>query len=217
LLRAAGAERVSVRIPRFAIVGADAPGADRVTPLLTRVITAAGAAAVRLHAPGRQLAAALSAIEADALVIVGGAGEGRHDRSVLALAGAGELLLHGMGIRPGESAGLGRVGVRPVLLLPRRLDAALAAWLLVGRRILTRLSKQEVCEPLPQARLIRKIVSTIGLAEMVLIEGDGSSAWPLASGIFPLSAVGRAAGWVLVPPESEGYPEGALVDVNALP
>ena len=56
------------------------------------------------------------------------------------LAREGRLAVHGIALTPGETAALGFVGPRPVLMLPGRLDAALGVWLVVGRRILERLA-----------------------------------------------------------------------------
>ena len=39
---------------------------------------------------------------------------------------------------------------------------------------------------------------------------------PIASGYWPLQAIARANGWILVPGDSEGYPAGAEVVVRAL-
>ena len=40
---------------------------------------------------------------------------------------------------------------------------------------------------------------------------------PLASGFFPVQALTRAAGWVFIPPESEGFGQGATVEMRPLP
>ena len=69
------------------------------------------------------------------------------DRSVQSLARAGRVEAHGIAITPGETAAFGVVGSRPVLLLPGRIDAALAVWLLLGRRMLARLSGRHRHEP----------------------------------------------------------------------
>jgi molybdopterin biosynthesis enzyme len=103
---------------------------------------------------------ALADPDADAVLVIGGTGEGRRDRSVLALARMGEVKMHGMGVRPGESAALGSVDGRPVLLLPGRIDAALAVWLIVGRRLLARLSGADADSVSQPVTLTRKIVST---------------------------------------------------------
>ena len=86
------------------------------------------------------LTAALGDTNADAIIVVGGTGAGRNDASVRALAAAGRVEVHGVALPPGETAAFGIVGQRPVLLVPGRLDAALAVWLTLGRHLLARLS-----------------------------------------------------------------------------
>lgn len=216
LLLALGIERVPVRTPRIAVVAATARAAAT-----AQAIAAAAAregARVELSSdPGQDFEALSAANPADALVVVGGTGQGRADRSALALAAAGRLLLHGMGIRPGETAGFGVVGERPVLLLPGRIDAALAVWLLVGRRLLDRLAAAADKVPASSFTLSRKLAGTVGLAEIVLVGRSGEGVEPCAAGTFPLQALAQAVGWALVPPESEGYPSGTILSVNPLP
>jgi molybdopterin biosynthesis enzyme len=123
---------------------------------------------------------------------------------------------HGVGLIPGETAAFGFVGARPVLLLPGRLDAAIAAWLVIGRRWLARLSARSEAEVLVTAELTRKVASTLGMAEVVPVRCEGSNAEPLASGYLSFSALARASGWILIPAESEGYPAGTRVAVRPL-
>lgn len=221
-LRAVGLVNVSVRAPRVAVICADLridSAADLITPLIASCVAAEGGepVCVRLAETVGGLASLLTDTAADAIVTVGGTGEGRFDRTAQAVAATGELTLHGMGIRPGETAGLGLVASRPVLLLPGRLDAALAVWLVAGRPLLRRLTARTQLEPQRKATLARKITSTIGLAEVVLVEDTDKGAVPIAAGAFAAQALLRAGGWVLVPPESEGYAVGAIVEVNPLP
>jgi molybdopterin biosynthesis enzyme len=125
--------------------------------------------------------------------------------------------VHGIALAPGETAAFGFVGARPVLLLPGRLDAALAVWLMIGRRLLARLSGAAEEPPAIAAKLARKISSTLGIAEMVPVELRDGMAQPIASGYVRLAALARANGWVLVPAESEGYPPGAEVVIRPWP
>ena len=126
--------------------------------------------------------------------------------------------MHGIALAPGETAAFGYVGIRPVLLLPGRLDAALAVWLLVGRRILERLAAAKMrSEPAETLTLARKVSSTVGLAEVVPVRRNGDKAEPLASKYLPLSSLARSDGWILVPAESEGYSAGSQVQVWAWP
>ena len=116
---------------------------------------------------GRDLGLALAAESADGIVVIGGTGSGRNDTSVQTLAREGELGVHGIALTPGETAALGFIGSRPVLLLPGRLDAALAVWLVVGRRLLARLAGGDDRELAASATLTRKVASPVGLAEFV--------------------------------------------------
>jgi molybdopterin biosynthesis enzyme len=107
--------------------------------------------------------------------------------------------------------------VRPVLLLPGRLDAALAVWLTLGRRLMARLTGSNEQEPAIKAKLARKVASTLGLTELVPIRMIDGAAEPIASGYVPLSALAQADGFILVPPDSEGYPPGSEVVIRPWP
>jgi molybdopterin biosynthesis enzyme len=154
---------------------------------------------------------------ADAIIVVGGTGTGRTDMSVRVLAGAGTVEVRGVALTPGETTAFGMVGQRPVLLVPGRLDAALAVWLTLGRHLLVRLTggSGDVLGTL--ALLTRKHASPLGLAEVVPVHQRGDQAEPIASGYWPLQAIARANGWILVPSDSEGHPAGTEVVVRALP
>jgi molybdopterin biosynthesis enzyme len=224
LLRAAGVPRVAVRAPRLVVISAnlfiDAVD-DTVAPLLVRAIERDGGVAdiARGALDGAPtLDRTLEeAHQADAVVIVGGSGGGGHDASVHTVARLGTVHVHGIGLMPGETAALGSLGARPALILPGRLDAALAAWLVLGRRLVMRLTGVDAMEPSMPVRVARKIASTVGIAEVVLVRCCENGVEPIASGYFPLQALAQADGYVLVAPEREGFPPGATIAMHALP
>ena len=104
-----------------------------------------------------------------------------------------------------------------MLLFPGRLDAALTVWLLVGAPLIARLAGSTWQAMTVQARLSRKIFSQVGIAEVVPVRRGDDGLEPLASAVLGLSSLVCADGWVLVPPESEGFPVGASVQMRALP
>ncbi len=105
-----------------------------------------------------------------------------------------------------------------MLLLPGRLDAALAVWLTIGRHMLALLtSSQMKDEPAEALTLARKVASTVGLAELVPVRRVGDKVEPLATKYLPLSALARSDGSILVPADSEGYSAGAPVQVRPWP
>ncbi|SFF18389.1 molybdopterin-binding protein [Methylobacterium sp. yr596] len=217
-LAAAGCTGLDVRRPSLRILAAAPEGApDALSPLLRAWIAAAGGTAVIEHRPvdRQDLAAALLAPGADGVLVVGGTGPGRCDASAAALAQAGRLDAHGIALRPGESAGFGEAAGRPVLLLPGRSDAALAAWLALGRPLVAALAgaAPELAAILP---LTRKVSSIIGLTEVVFLRRLASGAEPVGGAETPLHRLARADAALLVPPAHEGYPAGTPVEVLPL-
>ena len=105
-----------------------------------------------------------------------------------------------------------------MLLLPGRIDAALAVWLLLGRRMLARLAGSRRGTAMGStARLTRKVASQPGLAEVVPVRRRGGEAEPIAIRLsVALQALAQADGWILVPADSEGYPTGTEVVVRAV-
>jgi molybdopterin biosynthesis enzyme len=215
LLQAHGVERVTIREPRLRVVRAGAGGfIDTAAGLVASAIESEGGIAI---ADGTALEAALQTEDADAVVCIGGTGEGRDDRSVRTLARLGRVAFHGIGIAPGETTAFGFMGHRPVLLLPGRFDAALAGWLTVGRRLLARLCFRLIEEQPYSAELMRKVASPLGLAEVVPVRRRFAQIEPLAGSYLSTQTLARSDGWILVPADSEGYPAGAKVPVRPWP
>jgi molybdopterin biosynthesis enzyme len=217
---AAGLARVTVREPRIRVVSLRGSGIINAAARLIATDIERRGGAARLDEAGRGLDVALAAETADAIIGIGGTGSGRNDTSVHVLAREGRVAVHGMALAPGETAALGFADTRPVLLLPGRLDAALAVWLVVGRHLLAALAatKRKDNAPGKILTLARKVSSTVGLAELVPVrrtpEGQIE---PLASRYLPLSSLTRSDGWILVPAESEGFAAGASVPVRPWP
>jgi molybdopterin biosynthesis enzyme len=151
------------------------------------------------------------------VVAIGGTGSGRNDQSVRTLARIGQVAYHGIAIAPGETTAIGFVGLRPVLLLPGRFDAAFAGWCTVGRRMLAKRAFRLIEEQPFSAELGRKIASPLGLAEVVPVRRRLGRVEPVAQGYLPLQALIKAEGWILIPADSEGHPEGARVVVRPWP
>jgi molybdopterin biosynthesis enzyme len=163
------------------------------------------------------LEAALGDEGSDAVIGVGGTGSGRRDAAVHMLARLGAVEAHGIAISPGETAAFGFAGERPVLLVPGRLDAALAVWLLIGRCLVATLAGGTVEETAGMLPLKRKVTSTIGMTELVPVRCSTGVAEPLGSGYLSLTALARSDGWIVVPADSEGFPAGTQVAVRPWP
>jgi molybdopterin biosynthesis enzyme len=218
VLAAAGMSEVTVRSPRIAIARAGALKGqmhDAAQAALNRWATRAGCAVRETSS----LAQALQDDQCDAVIGIGGTGSGRRDDAVQDLARLGRVEVHGIAISPGETAALGFVDERPVLLAPGRFDAALAVWLLIGRPLAARLAGTKLAggnideQPITAA-LKRKVTSALGMTEVIPVHCEGGTAEPLASGYLTLTALARSDGWIVVAAESEGFAAGSAVAVN---
>lgn len=215
-MAAAGIAEVTIRSPRLALARATAastPMLNAAQAMLFRCTAKVGCAVVETSS----LAEALSDGQCDAVIGIGGTGSGRRDDAVQELARRGQVEAHGIAICPGETAAFGFVGERPVLLVPARLDAALGAWLLIGRQLVAKLAAGGIDDAPVAASLRRKVTSTIGMAELVPVSCRDGMAEPLGSGYLSLTALSRSDGWILVPAESEGFAVGSEVAVNRWP
>src|SRR6516164_2054802 len=128
-MTAAGIAEVTIRSPRLTLARATAartPVLDAAQATLIHCAAKAGCAV----SEASSLAEAMSDGQCDAVIGIGGTGSGRRDDAVQELTRRGRVEAHGIAICPGETAAFGFVGERPVLLVPGRLDAALAVWLL---------------------------------------------------------------------------------------
>jgi molybdopterin biosynthesis enzyme len=218
MLTAIGRDRVRVREPRIRLLtsrtGADAV-VDAVAGLVIRAMNARGCAVERT---ADDLAKGLTDRANDAVFCIGGTGSGRNDASVLTLARYGRVEAHGIAIAPGETAAFGLIESRPVLLLPGRIDAAIAAWLTIGASLIGRLSgSSDAADPVIAAPLARKVASPLGLVEVLPVRLNAGKAEPIASGYWPLGPLAGTDGWIRVPADSEGFPAGTEVMVRPWP
>jgi molybdopterin molybdotransferase len=218
LLAALGVSEVTIRSPRIVVGCGSAkrmPIIDATLDMLVRAVAGAGARAEDARGDADFFNQPVN--DADAMIVVGGTGTGRNDEAVQALAKQGQVDVHGIAVSPGETAALGFIKHAPVLLVPGRLDAALAVWLLIGRHLTARLAGGVVEDFSAMLPLKRKVTSAIGATELVPVACSAGTAEPLASGYLPLTALARSDGWIVVPPESEGFAAGTPVAVRQWP
>ena len=220
MLAMAGKQQVLVREPRIRLVKARADAdvvLDAVGDLLMRALNARGCATRRsagdlaARACGSQRPTPSSPSAAPAA--------GATTRACTRSPAAAEVVAHGIAISPGETAAFGMSGSRPVLLLPGRIDAAIAGWLTMALPLIDRLSgSSDAGDPAAVAKLARKVASPIGLVEIVPVRlTRGGQAEPIASGYWPLGPLAGTDGWILVPANSEGFPAGSEVMIRPWP
>jgi molybdopterin molybdotransferase len=153
---------------------------------------------------------------ADVLLVSGATSVGQEDHAPTLLAQHGELAIHGIAMRPSSPTGMGRLDGRLVFLLPGNPVSCLCAYDFFAGRAIRGLGGRSRDWPYRRmtARLSRKLVSVVGRVDYARVKIDGAFADPISiSGASVLSSVTRADGFVIVPMDSEGFPEGAETEV----
>jgi molybdopterin biosynthesis enzyme len=208
-----------VRRPRLRIINIPATsGATATAQLIAENARGAGADVIDAEATGRDaepIAKAAGAGSCDVLVTIGGSGVGRTDATIGALARRGEVLAHGIALQPGRTSAVGRIEKIPVIVLPGAPDQALAAWWTLALPVLDRLSRRQPRQAVTLP-LARKIASSVGIAEIVLLEVNNGAWMPLAIGDLSLETIARADAWLAVPGGAEGFAAGTPVDAYML-
>jgi molybdopterin molybdotransferase len=219
IARAAGLEKLNVRRPRLRVINIPAAsGATATAALIAEIARAAGADVIGYQAAARDAEAIVKALDAsscDVMVTTGGSGVGRTDAAVAALAGRGEVIAHGIALQPGRTAAIGSIGKIPVIALPGAPDQALAAWWTLVLPVLDCLSERQPRQPVTLP-LARKIASSVGIAEIVLLEKIKDAWMPLAVGELSLATIARADAWLAVSGGTEGFAAGTPVDAYML-
>ena len=162
--------------------------------------------------------AILDALNADADVIIvsGGSSVGVEDLAPTLVAEHGELAVHGIAMRPSSPTGLGRIGHRLVFLLPGNPVSSLCAYDFFAGRAIRALGGRDTAWPYRSIRatLKRKISSPIGRLDYARVKLVDGLVDPISvGGASVLSSTTRADGFVIVADDSEGWAEGAEVDV----
>ncbi len=160
---------------------------------------------------------ALAAPGADAIVTSGAASVGTEDRVPLLVAELGDLLVHGVAMRPSSPTGVGRIAGVPVLILPGNPVSCLVAYDFFAGPVVRRLAGLPDEWPYQSVRapLAGRLVSQIGRVDYARVQIDSGGVRPLAiSGASVLSSVTRSDGFVVVPAGLEGYAEGTEVEVH---
>jgi molybdopterin molybdotransferase len=152
----------------------------------------------------------------DVVIVTGGTSVGAEDFAPLIVQELGELLVHGVAMRPSSPVGFGFIRRQPVFLIPGNPVSALVAFDVFVGPTLQRLQGLPPAYPYATERgtLTRKISSAIGRVDFVRVRRTAAGVEPLrVTGASVLSSTTRADGFVIVDKNSEGLDEGQEVEV----
>jgi len=158
--------------------------------------------------------------ENDLAIVSAGSSAGTRDYTATVIGEAGEVLFHGVAMKPGKPVILGRVQGKPVIGLPGYPLSALTVLREIAAPLLGLWGL-----PLPEeerltARVTRSIASEPGTTEFVLAAvarvGDRWVAEPLSRGAGVQMAAVRANAYLRIDPAAEGVEAGSPVTARLM-
>lgn len=192
-------------------------------PLVAALLAQAGAEPVPLGiVPDREellREAVEKALETcDCVVLSGGSSVGEKDAACRVMASLGEVLCHGVAMKPGKPTLLGKAEGKPILGLPGHPVAALFTAKLFLIPLLARLEGRTWAERTVSARLAQTVPANHGRAQYTGVtleeKPDGMWAVPIWGKSGLITTLAGADGFFCVPRDREGIPAGESVEVS---
>ena len=159
--------------------------------------------------------------KSDIVVINAGSSAGMEDHTSDIVTSLGEVIVHGVAIRPGHPVVLGIIDNKPVLGIPGYpVSAALTADLFLRPLIETKLGVASTTPESIQAIFTRKVLSPIGEDEYLRVRvgkiGEQMIVAPIQRGAGVTMSMVKADGIVKSPRFSEGFDIGSEATVDLL-
>ena len=154
----------------------------------------------------------------DIILINAGSSAGRDDYTSSIINDLGEVIVHGIAIKPGHPVVLGIIEGKPVIGIPGYpVSAALTTQLIVKQIINKKLGLIESQEKTIKATTTKKIASSIGEDEFIRVNVgkiDGKFiVCPTQQGAGVLMSLVKSDGFLKIPRLTEGIETGTSVDV----
>lgn len=160
------------------------------------------------------------ALKFDAVVITGGTSVGSKDLVPEVIEEMGEVVFHGVSMKPGMPTAAGVVDGKPVFMLPGSPAAALLGFYTFAVPTLYRMMNVRIVArkwSRQRGILQGRIPSEIGVRGNVRVFWEDGKVYPIRiSGSGVLSSFVMANALLVVPEEREGYEEGEEVEVTLL-
>jgi molybdopterin molybdotransferase len=187
---------------------------------LTAIVDAHGGVADPRSPAGDSVAALSAALDAcagaDIIVFSGGSSVGERDFIVDLIAAKGEMVFHGVAVKPGKPTGFAYVhGRTPFFAMPGNPTSCLSnAYVLLVPFLRTVARLPKLVERIVRVPLGRRIVSQAGRLQFYTVKIADGVAMPAFKGSGDITSLSQADGYIQIAPEDAVIEEGSVVDVT---
>jgi molybdopterin molybdotransferase len=162
------------------------------------------------------LTAAVSATEGDDLLVFsGGSSVGERDLIIDVIGRMGEVIFHGIAVKPGKPTAFGRIDRRPVFGMPGYATSCLSNAYMLLVPMLRRIARLPEYQPRTvRLQLARRVVSTTGRHQFYTVRIEESSAVPAFKASGDITSMAQADGYIEIPAQTDIVEAGEMVDVK---
>lgn len=157
----------------------------------------------------------------DAVIVIAGSSAGRDDYTSTVLSNLGEVVVHGISIKPGKPAILGHIGPVPFFGVPGYPVSGIIVMEKIVKDFISRLTMlppQETEEL--EAFITKKAPSSLKYEEFIRCQAAESNgkivAVPMSRGAGIVTGFAKASGILTIPQNCEGLEAGEAVTVQPL-
>jgi molybdenum cofactor synthesis domain-containing protein len=161
------------------------------------------------------IAALDAAAGADLIVFSGGSSVGDRDLVVDAIAARGEMIFHGIAVRPGKPTAFARVGATPFFGMPGNPTSCLSNAYILLVPFLRALARLPPHAPRTLTiPLARRIASAVNRHQFYTVTVRDGVAQPAFKGSGDITSLSRADGYIEILADQSVVDEGTLVTVT---
>ena len=150
----------------------------------------------------------------DLVLLTGGTSVGVKDAVPQVVAELGELLVHGLAVKPGKPTLFGQVEGKPVFGLPGNPVAAYFMAFLLVRPLVASMLGTHFDERKVSLPVARNVPSNHGREEYVPVVIREGKAQPIASKSGLITTLANTDGFLCIPRDKEGLRQGETVEVT---
>ena len=151
----------------------------------------------------------------DIIVFSGGSSVGERDLILDVLTKRGEVIFHGIAVKPGKPTAFGRIGDTPVLGMPGYPTSCLSNAYMMLVPFLRKMARLPEWQPQTiDVPLARRVVSTTGRHQFYTVRIVDGRAEPAFKASGDITSMAQADGYIEIPAQTDIVEAGTIVTVK---